>query len=163
MRTATQLPNKTFVHIRWMIRRDLKAAVMPIENASFADPYTEEEILEMLRQRTTIGMVAEVRGNVVGYMIYTFKGKRIVVDNFAVAPDHRRMGIGRAMADKLKQKLPYVNRHQIKLLVRETNLDAQLFWRAVGFRCDAILDNMYEGLDESALRFVYNLPETSKT
>ena len=120
------------VHIRWMIRRDMPA-VLEIESLSFEFPCSEEEMITMLRQRNTIGMVSEVDGQVVGFMIYDLLPNRLHLNTIAVHPSHRRYGVGRAMVEKLIYKLSFQRRNRIILEVRETNLIAQKFLRSLGF------------------------------
>ena len=136
-------------HIRWMIRRDMPS-VMQIEQASFEFPWTEEEFIRCLRQRDCIGMVAERSEEVVGFMIYELHKSRIHILSFAVHPEFRRQGVGRAMTDKLISKLAYQRRNRIVLEVRETNLDAQLFFRQLGFRATSVLRSFYEDTPEDA-------------
>lgn len=110
-------------HIRWMIRRDM-ASVMEIDAQSFEYPWTEDEFIRTLRNRNCIGMVAERNEVVTGFMIYELHNNRIHILTFAVHPDFRRSGTGKAMIDKLVSKLAFQRRNRITLEVRETNLDA---------------------------------------
>jgi ribosomal-protein-alanine N-acetyltransferase len=137
------------VHIRWMIRRDMPA-VLDIENQSFEFPWSEEEFIRCLRQRNCIGMVAEQDDQVVGFMIYELHKNRLHILNFAVDPEARRSGIGSAMIDKLVGKLSHDRRNRIMLEVRETNLDAQLFFRSRGFRAISVLRDFYDDSTEDA-------------
>jgi [ribosomal protein S18]-alanine N-acetyltransferase len=116
------------VHIRWMIRRDMPE-VLAIENRSFEFPWSEDDFIRCLRQRNCIGMVAEYDERVVGFMIYELHKNRLHILNFAVRPEFRRQGIGRSMIRKLVGKLSQQRRNRIMLEIRETNLDAQLFFR----------------------------------
>lgn len=141
--------NQTCVHIRWMIRRDMPM-VVAIEEASFEFPWSEEEFIRCLRQRNCIGMVAELNDEVVGFMIYELHKNRLHLLNFAVAPNLRRSNIGKAMMDKLVGKLSSDRRNRILLEVRETNLDAQLFFRQLGFRAISVLRDFYEDTTEDA-------------
>jgi ribosomal-protein-alanine N-acetyltransferase len=143
-------------HIRWMIRRDLPF-VLNIENASFEFPWTEDEFIRCLRQRDCIGMVAERNEEVAGFMIYELHKNRIHILSFAVHPDYRRQGIGRSMIDKLASKLAYQRRNRIVLEVRETNLDAQLFFRQLGFRATSVLRSFYEDTPEDAFLMQYRV------
>lgn len=120
------------IYIRWMSRRDMPE-VLAIENASFEHPWSEEEWIRCLRQRTNIGMVVERDEVVIGHMVYALEPKTINVLNMAVRPDLVRMGIGRAMIDKLKSKLHLQRRNKIICNVQEYNLEAQLFMRSCGF------------------------------
>ncbi len=131
------------VHIRWMIRRDMPD-VLAIEDQCFEFPWTEDDFIRCLRQRNCIGMVAEQDERVVGFMIYELHKNRLHVLNFAVAQNVRRQGVGRAMVAKLLSKLSHERRNRIMLEVRETNLDAQLFFKQIGFRAVSVLRDFYE-------------------
>lgn len=137
------------VQIRWMIRRDM-AMVVGIENSSFEFPWSEEEFVKSLRRRNCIGMVAEHDERIVGYMIYELHKSRLHVLNFAVDPTFRRMGVGGQMINKLTSKLSSQRRYRILLEVRETNLQAQVFFRDMNFRAISLLRDFYEDSAEDA-------------
>jgi ribosomal-protein-alanine N-acetyltransferase len=129
-------------HVRWMIRRDMPS-VLEVENNSFDHPWTEQEFIRNQQRRECIGMVAERCEHVVGYMMYELHRQRLHLLSFAVHPDHRRLGIGRAMMERMIAKLSYQRRNRIVVEVRETNLAAQLFFRELGFRAVDILRDYY--------------------
>ncbi len=143
-----------YTNIRWMIRRDMPS-VMDIEQQSFEFPWSEEEFIRCLRQRNCIGMVAEREDQVAGFMIYELHKNRLHLLNFAVAAAMRRSGIGTAMIDKLASKLTAERRNRIMLEVRETNLDAQIFFRQRGFRAISVLRSFYEDSPEDAYLMQY--------
>ena len=142
------------VHIRWMIRRDM-SDVLEIENSSFEFPWFEEDFIRCLRQRNCIGMFAEYDEHVVGFMIYELHKTRLHILNFAVHPEFRRSHIGLQMVSKLRSKLSYQRRTQITLEVRETNLEAQLFFRGQSFRATNVLRGYYEDSPEDAYLMEY--------
>ena len=142
------------VHIRWMIRRDM-LEILEIEKQSFEFPWCEEDFIRCLRQRNCIGMVAEQDDQVVGFMIYELHKNRLHILNFAVHPDHRRQGVGHAMVSKLLGKLSHERRNRIMLEVRETNLDAQLFFKSIGFRAISVLRDFYDDTVEDAYLMQY--------
>ena len=143
------------VHIRWMIRRDMPE-VLQTEQESFEYSWTEEDFLRCLRQRNCIGMVAEQGEKVVGFMIYELHKSKLHILNFAVLPAYRRAGVGGQMAAKLISKLSSHRRTRITLAVRETNLSAQLFFRAQGFRATRVLRAFYEDSGEDAFLMQYS-------
>jgi [ribosomal protein S18]-alanine N-acetyltransferase len=143
-------------HIRWMIRRDM-AEVLDIENLCFQFPWSQDDFIRALKQRPCIGQVAELDGRVAGFMVYELDRTKIKILNFAVMPALQRRGIGRAMAQKLISKLTAQRRKRISLEVRESNLDAQLFWQAMGFQCEAVLPDHYADTAEDAYGFVYRV------
>ncbi len=150
---------KSCVHIRWMIRRDMPT-VLEIEEGSFEFPWSEEEFIRCLRQRNCIGMVAELNEQVVGFMIYELHKNRLHILNFAVHPAFRKQGIGKAMVEKLVGKLSYQRRSRIMLEVRETNLPAQLFFKSLGFRAISVLREFYEDSPEDAYLMQYRYRAT---
>lgn len=139
------------VHIRWMIRRDMPD-VLAIENGSFATPWTEEDFLKALRLKNCIGMVAELGERIVGYMIYELHTSSINVVNFAVHPGYRRREVGRRMVEKLVAKLSTHRRTRLTLHVRESNLPAQKFFKATGFKAVKVVRDFY-GDGEDAYKF----------
>jgi ribosomal-protein-alanine N-acetyltransferase len=137
------------VHIRWMIRRDM-AEILQIEQQCFEFPWSEDDFVRCLRQRNCIGMIAECHEQIIGFMIYELHRTRLHILNFAVHPEFRRHGVGRQMITKLISKLSYQRRTRIMLEVRETNLEAQLFFRSAGFRAVSVLRDFYEDTVEDA-------------
>jgi len=155
-RTSTK--DKVRVHIRWMIRRDMPE-VLQAENDSFDYSWTEDDFLRCLRQRNCIGMVAEVDDRVVGFMIYELHKSKLHVLNFAVAPEWRRIGVGKQMVTKLIGKLSSHRRTKITLAVRETNLAAQLFFSSQAFKATKVLRSYYEDSGEDAYLMHYQIAD----
>lgn len=143
------MTTSTYVHIRWMIRRDMPT-VLAIERDSFEFAWSEEEFIRCLRQRNVIGMVAEFDEQVVGFMIYEMHKNRLHLLSLAVAKECRRTGVGRTMVEKIQGKLSRERRNRIMLEVRETNLAAQMFFRKLGFRAIKVLKDFYEDSSEDA-------------
>ena len=147
------------VHIRWMIRRDMPE-ILGIETLSFEFPWSEEDFVRCLRQRNCIGMVAEHGDRVVGFMIYELHKTRLHILNFAVHPDYRYNRVGMQMVNKLVSKLSHQRRTRILLEVRERNLPAQVFFRALGFRAISVLRDYYEDTVEDAYLMEYRYQPT---
>lgn len=73
-----------------------------------------------------------------GYVLAQSLGPAIVVRQLAVLPEHRRRGHGRALLRHLETAQPREGFYRsTNATVRETDLDAQLFFRACGWRCEA--------------------------
>jgi len=150
--------SKSDIEVRWMIRKDIPA-VMAIENDSFEHSWSEDDLLSCMRQRSVIGMVADRNGQIAGFMVYEFHKHRLHILNFAVAREHRRTGVGRAMLNKLIGKLSPERRTRIMLEVRETNLNAQLFFKACGFRAVSILSGFWDDHNEDACLMQYRVAD----
>ena len=166
METSRPQPKNPTNPIRWLIRRDMEE-VLGIERLSFEHPWTEEEFVGFLRKRNSIGMVVDVgpkdQIEIRGYMLYELYEKRIHLVNMAVHPLDRGKGAGGAMVARLQSKLSSQRRTKITLEVRETNLDAQLFFQRHGFRATEVLSDYYDVSDEDAYRFEWRLPDDGAT
>ncbi len=147
------------VDVRWMIRRDLPD-VLQVEQQSFEYAWTEEDFLRCLLHRNCIGMVAERGGKIAGFMMYELHNHKLHLLNFAVHPAFRRKGVATQMIETLKRKLASHRRTRISLEVRETNLQAQLFFRSQYFTARRVLPSYYEENDEDAYTMEYNVGDT---
>lgn len=151
------MTTKAQVQIRWLIRRDM-AEVLEIERHSFEFAWTEEDFLCSLRQRNCIGMIAESAGEILGFMVYELHKDNLKIANFAVHQSFRRQGVGTAMVNRLVDKLSQQRRKRIVLELRETNMQAALFFRSQRFVAYAVLRGFYEdtGEDAYSMRFSLN-------
>jgi ribosomal-protein-alanine N-acetyltransferase len=150
------------VAIRWLIRRDMPE-VLQIERLCFEFPWTDEDFMVCLRQRNCIGMVAEDEaGTIVAFMVYELHKSRLAILNFCVGVRWQRMGVGTQMVGKLIDKLHQQRRNEIIVETRERNLDAQLFFKAMGFRATDVVRDHYEDTDEDCYVFQYRLPRERK-
>ena len=144
------------VDIRWMVRRDMPE-VLRIEQASYDYPWCEEDLCCYLRQRNCIGLVTDHGDKVIGFMIYDLYKTKICIQKIAVHSSYRRAGVGTQMVESLIGKLSSHRRAHIIMNVRETNLDAQLFFQSVGFRATAVRRQFYDDSGEDAFVFEYRL------
>jgi ribosomal-protein-alanine N-acetyltransferase len=140
--------------IRWMIRRDIPQ-VLRAEQECYANGWTEDDFLRCLLQCNCIGMVTVQGEEVIGYMIYELERAEIHLLNLAVRPEFRRLGVGSQMVAKLVAKLSGNQRQRVFLDVRESNLEAQLFFRAQGLKAVRVLRGYYEDTDEDAYLMEY--------
>jgi ribosomal-protein-alanine acetyltransferase len=140
--------------IRWLLNRDLPE-VLVIEAASQRMPWDEATIKRCSREKHTIGMVATAGERVCGYFLFRLHANRIEILTMAVDPKLRRRGVGTQIIAKLKSKLSSRHRSRITLKVRETGLDAQLFFRSQGFQAIGTLRAYFEDTGEDAIRFEY--------
>lgn len=149
--TATQ---RLTAHIRWLIRRDMPA-VCQIEQDSYQGGWTEENFATAMRERQANGMVAEVGSEVAGYVIYQVHDYGIELVNITVATRFRRRGVGRQILANFLSKLSRAKCSRLCIDVRETNLPAQLFFKACGFKAECVLHSHFDDTDEDAFRMIY--------
>ena len=157
LETANNEQHTKKYKIRWMLPRDL-AEVLEIERQSFEYSWTKEDFSDCLKRRNCVGMVATDNDQIIGFMIYELSKKRIELLNFGVSPAYRRRRVGTQMSQKLISKLARPGRSRITFPVRERNLEAQLFFRSLGFRAVSILHKFYENTEEDAYLMQYQVP-----
>ena len=149
------------IGLRWMIHRDLKS-VVAIERASALDPWTEQDFLRCLKAMNCIGIVAETErgskyGAVVGFLIYEGRAGRFHLLNMGVHPRHRRRGVGRQLVLRIKSRLQAGDKQKVVCEVAESNLNMQLFLRALGFKATRVIRGGCG--TEDAYRMAYKLGE----
>ena len=150
--------NKIGFEIRWMIRADMEH-VEHIDELSNVRSWSTEDFIAALRKRNTVGKVYVVDERfVIGFMIYELHQHDYRITKLAIHPDARRVGIGSDMLQELIQRAESaVNRSVIRVNVRETNLNVQLFLRSNGFQCESMDREFYSDTNEDSLFFSYRL------
>lgn len=113
--------------------------------------WTEPRVAASIRAANTNVVVARIDGRVVGFAIMKY-GERVAHLNlFAVAPNHRRAGVGRQLLQWLEKCAAVAGNVAISLEVRATNTVAQRFYESMGYRVLVKLPGYYQG-SEAALR-----------
>ena len=146
------------VHIRWLIRIDMPR-VLQIEAACFEQAWELEDFLRALRHRNCIGMVAGDRDHIAGFMLYELWKAKMEILNFAVAPEYQRKKVGQQMIDKVYAKLSMHRRRSVGCMVRESNLGAQMFFKAQGMQALRVERGCYTDTGEDGYRFAVTLAE----
>lgn len=123
--------------IRWIEPRHYPA-VSAIDYQAYDSPWSAREFKSCLQQLTTAGQIAQANGMIAGYLVYDVVKQRYRrILRIAVDPAFRRLGIGRALLRALSTRS---SKHvSVVIDVDETNLDAQLFFRACGFLATGIV------------------------
>jgi ribosomal-protein-alanine N-acetyltransferase len=96
-------------------------------------------------------LVACVHQNIAGFAIMRYGGDDAHLDLLAVAPRHRREGIGSRLLEWLEKCAIVAGLSRVALEVRAENEGAQLFYRRMGYRPLAELPGYYQGI-EAAIR-----------
>jgi [ribosomal protein S18]-alanine N-acetyltransferase len=144
------------VSIRYLLRRDL-SEVLAIERASFEFPWDDEHICTVLGSGCCVGLAAECHGFIVGHCVYRLHRDWIELLTFAVHPDCRRHGVGRQLVAKLVVRLLPLRKNRLAVYLRETNLPAQLFFRAAGFRAERVLREHFPDTGEDGYAMIYDI------
>ena len=92
-----------------------------------------ESVSQLLRRDPASLIVAEASGRIVGSVIAAWDGWRGSLYRLAVAPSHRRRGLGRQLVQAAEQRLTGVGASRLQAIAVESDLQATAFWRASGW------------------------------
>ena len=101
----------------------------------------------------TYGMIAEAAGRLVGFGVAHRVGRSVTIMNLGVLPAFRRKGIGRILLESLCQPTMRCEPRTLHALVHETNMDAQRFFHALGWRATQVVRRPWKHLEEDGYRF----------
>ncbi|CAN5513854.1 ribosomal protein S18-alanine N-acetyltransferase [soil metagenome] len=137
-------PAASLRQISWV--SDLPA-MLAIEKASFANPWSLLNFLCFAFKSGTSGRVRVRNGKVVGYILYVKQADRLHVAHVAVQPDCRSLGLGREMILSLADRA----RCYVTLHVRKGNLSAQRLYHRLGFEVVRELPHHYADCEDAFL------------
>lgn len=156
---------KQGIELRPMSYQDL-SQVINIERASFQVPWTRTTFKSCMHTKGIICMVlmrkqctlAGTKFWVIGYVVYALHKHYVDLLSLAISPDERRKGIGSRLVKLLDRKL-YFRRSRILADVSEENLEAQLFFKSLGFKAIEIVKAPYDHTMQDAYRMEYTRNE----
>ena len=150
------MPNLIQGEDRYFIRRmkeeDL-AAVLSIEALCFSNPWSDSTFHGEIQNTSVSFPMVVVRrpgDEVVGYIIFWQIRDDVQVNNVAVHPDCRGLGLGEAMMRYAIAKVRDAGATFMTLEVRQSNLPAMTLYRKLGFEIMGTRKNYYTKPDEDA-------------
>ena len=113
-------------------------ALLALWQVAGTSPSVTDTITDIQRaiESSASVLVAEVDRHIVGSLIATFDGWRGNMYRIAVHPDHRRLGIGRALVKEGEKCLAKLGVKRITALVEEKYPWATAFWSDVGYEVE---------------------------
>jgi ribosomal protein S18 acetylase RimI-like enzyme len=114
---------------------DASAVLELWQEADAAPSHTDdvESILQLVGHDREALIVADCDGRIIGSVIAAWDGWRGSVYRLAVAPEHRRCGLGRRLVLKAEERLAEVGAVRLQAVVVESDSEATGFWRASGW------------------------------
>lgn len=146
------------VAIRNMRQLDL-SQVIQIELECFTMPWSEATFRGLLRRSDADLIVAEVKGQVVGYAVFWAVLDQGELGNVSVAAGWRRRGIGNQLVLTILNRARERGVREVYLEVRLTNTVAQELYRRYGFEEVGRRRNYYLEPVEDALVMKKQLDE----
>lgn len=127
-------------------------AVERIERGSFGDPWSRNALLgELLADAMRLPLVAEIDGEVCGFLMAWRVVDQLHVLNLATAPARRRCGVGTALLLAAARAAQADGLREITLEVRASNVSALAFYRRHGFAAAGLRPRYYADDGEDAV------------
>jgi ribosomal-protein-alanine N-acetyltransferase len=144
-----------------MEEQDL-ASVLAIEKVSFPNPWHESTFRGEIQHRPIsfpLVIVHSTLNEVIGYIIFWLIGEEAQINNIAVHPDFRRLGIGEHVLRQVIELVKWRGAKFVTLEVRPSNIAALTLYKKIGFRMLGVRKNYYTNPSEDA--FVLGLQVNS--
>jgi len=141
---------------RYFIRRmkeDDLPAVRAIEGLSFSNPWSDNTFRGEIQNTPVSSPLVVVRRpgeEVVGYIVYWQIRDDVQVNNIAVHPECRGLGLGEAMMRFAIAKVRAAGAQFMTLEVRQSNVAAVALYKKLGFEVLGMRKNYYTKPDEDA-------------
>jgi ribosomal-protein-alanine N-acetyltransferase len=132
---------KLEIKIREGREEDIEKVVL-IEFSSFESPWSRNLLIRSIKKKELF--VAEINGEVVGYIVFSKILDEVHLENIAVDERWRRKGIGSKLLEFLIQRS---KESSIFLEVRPSNIPAINLYKKYGFREIGIRKNYYVNED----------------
>jgi len=98
-----------------------------------------DDIARKLKVQPELFLVGILQGRIITTIMAGYEGHRGWINYLAVAPEHRRKGIGRTMMEAVEKKLCRMGCPKINLQVRETNSTVIEFYKRLGYLSDHVI------------------------
>ena len=152
----------TPIDIRPIVREHFER-VLDIEQRAFeADAWNLNHLEHFLTVPNCTARVAVAGRVVLGYVFYQMKPYSLFIANIAVDYECRRKGIGSMLVDYLKDNLSPNKRVRMETVVRETNVEAQLFFKAQGMQAVNTKRDYYDRVSDAAYVMRYAVPSEER-
>ncbi len=148
------------VRFRPMTTDDLDE-VMTIERMSYRFPWSAGFFLQELQVPCARSILAEIDGQIVGYVLFWVLPGAIDIHNIAVRLDCRRRGIGSGLLEKVTTEARCQAIFRVMLEVRQSNIAAQKLYKKLGFATTGVRKGYYSDDGEDALAMTLELPAKS--
>jgi ribosomal protein S18 acetylase RimI-like enzyme len=104
------------------------------EGLGLNDSDSRGQIAAFLERNRGMSYVIRDQGRVVAAVLCGHDGRRGSLHHLAVAPSHRKRGLGRLLVQRCLDRLREEGIQKCNIFLFATNEEGQRFWRAIGYR-----------------------------
>ena len=108
-------------------------AVLALWDGAGLGRTTEDEWSALLSGATSVVLVAEREGAIVGAAVATFDGWRAYIYHVAVSPEYRRKGLGHELMQAAEQDLTAAGARYVYVMVPESNTEGMALVGSTGY------------------------------
>ena len=137
--------------------------VWRMERASSPTPWPVSLFQDLIEDSRHTVLAAKIGTRLVGYLLYEHKGEIGHITNICVHNDYRRRGVASIMLASVLERMQKEGFSASELEVRQTNMDAQLFYKKFGFITYEIVSAGYPDTLEDCFLMRLPLAEHSHT
>jgi [ribosomal protein S18]-alanine N-acetyltransferase len=119
--------------------------------------WTPARVERSIRSRDSCVLVARRDARLAAFAIMHFSEETAHLNLLAVAPSHRRQGLGRQLLEWLFATAIEAGVFRIDLELRADNMSARSFYESMRFEAQNVITGYYQGR-EAALRMTRRLP-----
>lgn len=130
-----------FMHIRPFQSADEESVIALWQLCGLVRPWNDphKDIQRKLAVRPDLFLVGELEGRMVACVMAGYEGHRGWLNYLAVAPEHQRNGLARAMVAEAERLLKAAGCPKINLQVRTSNAGVIEFYRRIGYAMDEVV------------------------
>jgi ribosomal protein S18 acetylase RimI-like enzyme len=138
MAQTDESPN---MQIRPFRLEDEEAVVSLWRQCDLVRPWNDprKDMRRKLRVRPDLFLVGVLGGQIVATAMAGYEGHRGWLNYVAVAPEHQRLGLGRAIVKEAERLLREVGCPKINLQIRSSNQGVIEFYRRLGYAVDEVV------------------------
>lgn len=139
--------------MRRMEEEDI-SSVIEIEKLSYPNPWRDMTFRgEIYNQPVSFPFVIvhKYQKKIIGHIIFWCIKERAQINNIAIHPDFRRMGVAEAVMRKVLDQIKKAGAELVTLEVRPSNVAARSLYEKLGFEVLWVRQNYYSNPREDAL------------
>jgi N-acetylglutamate synthase len=103
------------------------------EGLTLREADSRAAVVHYLAHNPGLSFVARDGGRLIGAVLAGADGRRGYLQHLAVAPTHRRQGVGTNLANRVLEALRAAGLAKCHLFVRSENASARKFWQRLGW------------------------------
>jgi ribosomal-protein-alanine N-acetyltransferase len=115
--------------------------------------WSADRVLCHIKRTDSVVLTARFQGplapQVAGFAIMQFGDDRAHLNLLAVAPAHRRRGLGRGLLGWLHESALVAGTFELGLELRANNVGARRFYESLGYTAGALIPGYYQGQEDA--------------